>query len=365
MREERSHLDNLELIKRIDSADIFSYLQRFDGQVAQALALSGQLGSEKWMGQMGALRQIVFSGMGGSAIGGDLVRDLLGPDLGVPLLVNRGYSLPFVDSKTLVVLCSYSGNTAETLSCFSEAREAGARILTITSGGQLLEASRRYATPVVLLPGGYPPRCAIGFTSILLLSLLARLQLAPDLDIARWGSWLEPRAHALGPGIPVRENSAKQLAERLQGCIVLIYGSQGRLGSVARRWAGQFAENGKQLAHFSVIPEMNHNELVGWRHPEQSLSRLAAVFLRDRDEHEEISRRFQLTADLVRERAGHCEEIWSSGSSWPERLWSLVLLGDFSSVYAGILNGEDPTPVEVIEEFKRHLKEESTGDVCG
>ena len=356
--DDSSPLDNLELIEKVDSANIFSYLQRFDRQVAQALALSAQLDSEKWMGQTGTLRQIVFSGMGGSAIGGDLVRDLLGPDLGVPLVVNRSYFLPFVDSQTLVVLCSYSGNTAETLSCFSKAREAGARILTITSGGQLLEASRRYATPVVLIPGGYPPRCAIGFTSVLLLGLLARLDLAPDLDIAGWGSWLEARASALGPGIPVRENSAKQLAERLQGCILLIYGSQGRLGSVARRWAGQFAENGKQLAHFSVIPEMNHNELVGWRHPEQPLSRLAAIFLRDREEHQEVSRRFQLTADLVRERAGHCEEIWSSGSSWPERLWSLVLLGDFTSVYTGILNGEDPTPVEVIEQFKRRLKEE-------
>ena len=228
----------------------------------------------------------------------------------------------------------------------------------MTSGGQLLEVCRRYATPAVLLPGGYPPRCAIGFSSVLLLSLLARLHLAPDLDISGWASWLEVRANALGPEIQVRENSAKQLAERLRGCILLIYGSQGRLGSVARRWAGQFAENGKQLAHFSVIPEMNHNELVGWRHPEQPLSRLAAIFLRDREEHQEVSRRFQLTADLVRERAGHCEEIWSSGSSWPERLWSLVLLGDFTSVYTGILNGEDPTPVEVIEQFKRRLKEE-------
>ena len=351
-------LDNLDLIKRIDSANIFSYLHRFDRQVAQALTLSEQLDPAKWMGQGATPRQVVVSGMGGSAIGGNLVQDLLGPELGVPLLVNRSYSLPFVDSKTLVVLCSYSGNTAETLSCFSMARKARARILTITSGGQLLEASRRCGSPAVVIPGGYPPRCAVGFTSVLLLSLLARLRLAPDLDIAGWGSWLEPQANALGPEIQVRENSAKQLAERLRGCILLIYGSQGRLGSVARRWAGQFAENGKQFAHFSVIPEMNHNELVGWKHPEKPLSRLAAIFLRDREEHPEISRRFQLTADLVRERAGHCEDIWSKGSSWPERLWSLVLLGDFTSVYTGIQNREDPTPVEVIEELKRRLKEE-------
>ena len=353
-----SHLDNPDLIKGIDSANIFSYLHRFDRQVAQALTLSEQLDPEQWMVQGVPPGQILVSGMGGSAIGGDLVRDLLGPDLGVPLLVNRSYSLPFVDSKTLVVLCSYSGNTAETLSCFSQARGAGARILSITSGGQLLEASRRYGTPAVVIPGGYPPRCAIGFTSVLLLRLLARLRLAPDLDVAGWGSWLETRANALGPEIPVRENSAKQLAERLRGCILLIYGSQGRLGSVARRWAGQFAENGKQFAHFSVIPEMNHNELVGWKHPEKPLSRLAAIFLRDHAEHQEVSRRFQLSVELVRERAGHCEEVWSNGSSWPERLWSLVLLGDFASVYTGILNREDPTPVEVIEEFKRRLKEE-------
>ena len=352
------HLDNLELIKRIDSANIFSYLHRFDRQVAQALTLSEQLDPEKWMGQGVTPRQVVFSGMGGSAIGGDLVRDLLGPELEVPLLVNRSYSLPFVDSTTLVVLCSYSGNTAETLSCFSQARKAGARMITITSGGQLLEASRRFATPVVLIPAGYPPRCTIGFISVLVLTLLARLHLAPDLDIAGWGSWLQAQANALGPEMPVRENPAKRLAERLRGSILLIYGSQGRLGAVARRWAGQFAENGKQFAHFSVIPEMNHNELVGWKHPEKPLSRLAAVFLRDREEHPEISKRFHLTADLVRERAGHCEDIWSKGSSWPERLWSLVLLGDFTSVYTGIQNREDPTPVEVIEELKRRLEEE-------
>ncbi len=355
--DDRLNLNDKELIKGLDSADILSYLQGFDRQVAEALTLAEQLDSDQWTGKnIAAPRQVVITGMGGSAIGGDLVHDLLGPRLAVPLLVNRSYSLPFVDSTTVVVLCSYSGNTAETLSCFSQAHEAGARTFTITSGGRLLEESRRLGTPAVVIPGGYPPRCALGFTVVLLLVLLERLHLAPELDIVGWGPWLKARAQALGPEIPVRENPAKQLAERLHGRIVLIYGSQGRLAAVARRWAGQFSENGKHFAHYSLIPEMNHNEIVGWKHPEQPLSRVAALFLRDSEEHPQVSSRFQLTAELVGKKAGYCEQIWSQGSSWQERLWSLVLLGDFTSVYLGILNREDPTPVEVIEELKRRLK---------
>ena len=302
------------------------------------------------------IKSIVIAGMGGSAISGDLVRELLGSDLSVPFLVNRSHELPFVDSRSLVVLCSYSGNTSETLSCLDRARAAEARIVCITSGGELFETSRQAGIPTALIPGGYPPRSAVGFSCGILQTLLHKLGVAPGPEGTAWQSWSRRQADDLSPERPLLQNRAKRLAADLHGRIVIVYGVEGRTASVARRWASQLAENGKHLAYFSVIPEMNHNEIVGWKHPQDRLGGLVAVFLRDQKDHPEISRRIDFTRRLLGGRAGRCLEISSEGSIWAERFWSLVLLGDFTSVYAGILNREDPTPVEVIDELKRNLE---------
>ena len=354
------NLDDPALVQSIDSAGILSYLEHFDRQVKEALAIAEKVPPAEWQGGDFAPSQIIFSGMGGSAISGDLVRELVGPDLAVPFLVNRNHELPFVNSRSLVVLCSYSGNTAETLACLDRARAAEARIFCITSGGELLRASRRAGIPTAVIPGGYPPRCAVGFTCVILQTLLHGLGLAPALDGEAWQAWSRRQADELSPEQPSLRNRSKQLAEDLYGRVVIVYGSEGRTAAVARRWASQLAENGKQLAYFSAIPEMNHNEIVGWKHPRDRLEGLVAVFLRDKEDHPEVSRRIDFTGRLLGARAGRCLEISTEGSSWPERFWSLVLLGDFASVYAGILNSEDPTPVEVIEELKLSLREKES-----
>lgn len=349
-------LDDLALVERIDSGGILSHLEHFDRQVKEALGIGEQVSLSQLDGREFTPTQIVFSGMGGSAISGDLVRELLGSDLNVPFLVNRSHALPFVHSRSLVVLCSYSGNTSETLSCLEQARGAEAKIVCITSGGELFEKSRQAGIPTALLPGGYPPRSTVGFSCGILQTLLHKLGVAPGPDGKAWLSWSRRQVEDLSPKRPLVQNRAKCLAEELHGRIVIIYGVEGRTAAVARRWANQLAENGKQLAYSSVIPEMNHNEIVGWKHPGDHLRGLVAVFLRDQEDHPEISRRIDFTQRLLDGRAGRCLEISSEGSIWAERFWSLVLLGDFTSVYAGILNREDPTPVEVIDQLKRKLE---------
>ncbi len=331
-----------------------SLLESFPDQVKASAArirdLSFQIGRNA--------RKLVITGLGGSAIGGDVARCVLCDELRIPLVVNRDYRLPgFVDSECVVIACSYSGNTEETLSAYQEARLAHAAVICITSGGRLAEAAEADGSPIVTIPGGMPPRAAFGYSSLAILGTIQALGLCSDLSapIDETCRLMPSLRDQYAPAVPEAGNPAKQIARSLHGRIVAVYGSSGILDVAAARWRGQMEENAKNLAFHHVLPEMNHNELVGWSRPGEALRGIGVVFLRDKGDHAQVQRRFELTRQVIQEKAGVVHEIWSQGKSRLARVFSVVYLGDFVSLYLAYLNDADPMPVEVIESFKRKL----------
>ena len=353
----REILDHPEEIRRRDVSDYLAILQRLPHQIEEAL----QLGKQTKVDREGPpIRNLLLCGMGGSAVGGDFLQTYLQSHLRVPFTVNRGYSLPgYVDQGTLVFVCSYSGNTEETLSGYRLARRAEARVICISSNGELQDLATAEGCPWVKIPAGHPPRTALGYLFISLLPILTSLKLAPDCsrEVEQSLGWVQARSQLYGPDSPVAENAAKNLALQLHGRLPIVYGSEGRLVAVARRWSQQFCENSKQLAYYNALPELTHNEIVGWRHPPEITKRAVGIFLRDREDHERVQMRAEATRDLLAEQGDSTLEYWSDGDSWLQRLWTLVLLGDYASVYLALLNQEDPTPVEVIDYLKDRLKQ--------
>lgn len=305
-----------------------------------------------------APRSLIVAGLGGSAIGGDIIHSILGDSLRLPFSVSRDYNLPaFCDRDTILFACSYSGNTEETLSAYEQACRIRAHIVCIASGGRLVQRAQEHGHPVVLIPGGMPPRAALGYSSLALLGAIRALGLAPDMTAAlqETEKLLSALAGRYGGKVPADRNPAKSIAQSLQGKLAAIYGGSGLLGSAAVRWRGQIEENAKNLALHHVLPEMNHNEILGWEHPEQTLRHVAVVFLRDKGDHPQVRRRFDLTRQIVAERAGIVHDVWSEGESALARVFSIICLGDFVSLYLAFLNGVDPMRIDAIESLKRRL----------
>lgn len=348
-------LEDPEELTKSDSRGQLRILDRFDSQLENALAIGEDL-EDLDLG--GPFQNILCCGLGGSAIGGDFLASYLGEELAVPFQVHRGYGVPgCVDPRTLVLVCSYSGNTEETLSAFRAARSAGAQTVCVSSNGELGRLAGELRCPWVRIPPGLPPRSALGYLTVPVLLLLHRLGLVPDRspEVRRSIAGVRRTIAAYRADHPIDRNPAKQLALQIHGCVTVVYGSRGRLDSVARRWAGQFCENAKQLTHFATLPESDHNQIAGWKHPDAALKRMAAVFLRDRGDHSRLQIRHQVTRRLISRLGTRTLEVWSEGEGWLERLWSLILLGDYGSIYLALLNREDPTPIKVIEDLKEHL----------
>ena len=352
-------LDDSQRMKALDAEEMLAIVEGFDQQLEKALEIGLQADIYP---PIERIQNILVCGLGGSAIGGDLLCACLSSDLKVPIQISRNYSIPaFAGPSTLVFVCSYSGNTEETIAAFHAAREAGCFITCLTSGGQILELARQNNYATLKIPGGLPPRTALGYLMVPLLVACLRLGLTHDRidEVQQSVRWVRSRIEQLGRQCPLQENVAKQLAIQLQGKIPVVYGSQGRLEMVARRWCGQISENGKQVAYSSCLPEMTHNEIAGWKWPPSILQQFVPIFLRDRKDHSRVQIRAEITRGILAETAETCLEFWTEGESWLDRLWSLILLGDFASIYLAFLNGENPTPVPTIEGLKQRLKEAS------
>jgi glucose/mannose-6-phosphate isomerase len=349
-----SVLDQPDQWESIDPQSMRSLLESFPEQV-MAAAHAGRYLS---LPAPGEIKVIVVTGLGGSAMGGDLVRAIAESQLRYPLVVNRNYDLPgFVDGSTLVLACSYSGNTEETLSAYEKARRAKASIVCITSGGKLEATAIANGHPVLRMPGGLPPRAALGHSLIALLAAMQAMRIMPDMSesIQETIELLKTLRDRYKTDNPESSNAAKKLASSLCGKVVTIYGSDGIMEAAAYRWRSQIAENAKNLASHHVLPEMNHNELVGWLYPEEVLRKIGVVFLRDKEDHPQIQRRFDLTRDLIAGKSGSLHEIWSEGKSLLARVLSVIYLGDYVSLYLAYLNNTDPTPVVVIDYLKKNL----------
>lgn len=352
-------LTDPERFTTLDPHDMLGLVRAFPQQCRQAVAI----GRQSWQGvaPRGAIRQVVVSGVGGSAIGGDLARCLMDEYGAVPLIVNRDYTLPqFVGPETLLVAVSYSGDTEETLAATAAAKKAGAQLAAITSGGKLRTLAEADGIPLALVPGGQPPRSATGYLFFPLIACLARFGLLTrDLtaDVEETLARLETLAAAWGPDVPTTQNPAKQLAVALHGRLPVLYGSQGYRGAVAYRWKSQINENAKEAAFANVLPEQNHNEILAWTLAQRQAQTWAVVFLRDPRETSEaprIARRVEVTRALIAD-AADVQEAWAEGDSLLARMFHLLYLGDFASVYLAYLNGVCPTDIGAINHLKAEL----------
>ncbi|PAP77455.1 bifunctional phosphoglucose/phosphomannose isomerase [Rubrivirga marina] len=300
---------------------------------------------------------IVLCGMGGSAIGGDLVRGIVEPTSPLPFVVNRGYALPgWVGERTLVIASSYSGGTEETLAAFADARARGARRLAITSGGTLQGIAEADGLDHVLIPGGLQPRAALGFSLGVVLRLAQTLGLAELSDAEMATALLAARQRATRHDEDDASNPARALAAAFDGALPVVYTGTGLLEPVGLRWRTQIHENAKHPAVGNVLPELDHNEIMGFESgPEEILSRMRVVALKDEDDHAQVLKRFAATRELIEPRIGGWLEIASGGDSRLDRALGLVQLGDAASFWLAMLKGVDPTPVETIQSLKKQL----------
>jgi glucose/mannose-6-phosphate isomerase len=299
---------------------------------------------------------LVVCGMGGSAIGADLVLAAL-PGLRVPAAVVRGYGLPaWVSSQTLVVAVSYSGDTEETLTCAEGALERGCTPVCIASGGALAGLAEERGLPLLAVPAGGQPRASLGYLAMPLLATLEAAGLCADFsaDIDETAALLRAGNEALGPQASKATNAARRLAGRLHQKQVVVYGA-GLTVPAARRWKGQVNENAKAPAFWNELPELDHNELMGWTSLPHVAAATLAVFLDDAHGDARLLRRARLTAAELEARGVAVERVETRGASRLARLFSLVQFGDYTSVYLALLYGVDPTPVAAIEEFKAKL----------
>jgi glucose/mannose-6-phosphate isomerase len=332
------------------------------GMLGDVLAQPHQLGDALWRAQSAGIPStdrpggLTVCGMGGSAIGGDLAAAALGDRATRPITTVRGYALEsWTGPDSLVLCCSYSGDTEETLACFEAAGVAGAGRVVLTTGGRLAEAARDEGVPVIGVPAGMQPRAAVVYMTIGAMECAALCGAAPALhsEIDMATALLERLVEEWGPAAS-DDALPKRVARELQGRVPVIHGADATV-AVARRWHTQLNENAKIAAFWSELPEASHNELCAWERGTETAP-LAAVFLEDPDQHPRIRERIELTANLLDDAGVDTERIELDGDSRLERVLGLVLLGDLVSVYVAALNGVDPTPVEPIERFKDALR---------
>ena len=303
-------------------------------------------------------QNMVISGLGGSAIGGDIVRTLAASRADLPIVVNRNYDLPaFVNQNTLFAAVSYSGNTEETLSAYQQAREKGASIICLTSGGKLAQWAANDGYSVIKVPGDLVPRAATGYLFAPLALFLEEIGILHNLrpQIEETIAVLRQQRQQLDPQVSQPNNPARQLAEHLRGAIPIIWGSTGLTEAVALRWKAQINENAKSPAYYNLFPELNHNEIVGFEVPKELLSHLAVVILRDQGDSPQIQKRMAITRQIIEKQVQEVLEVSSQGQSFLARFYSLVYLGDYTSVYLAHEYGINPTPVQVIDYLKAEL----------
>jgi glucose/mannose-6-phosphate isomerase len=347
-------LDDKDFVLRNDPKEMYRLTWEFPEQCQQALGISRDAELPDNFAMQAKLAML--TGLGGSAAGGDLVRALFEEHGAVPFMVNRDYSLPnYVGLGDLVICASYSGNTEETLSAYEHAKSLGAKVLAVTSGGTLAAKAGEDENPVITIPGGQPPRTALGFMLMPVLVTAERLKLLPEMDFEAALDVLKKCREDWGVDKPFEENEAKQLAQAMHGKLAVLYGLGPWQGLIANRWKGQINENAKNMAFANSFPELNHNEILGWvLADQQGVERWVSVVLESGEESRKMQTRANVTCRLIEE---HCEShtARARGNTLLERMLSLTYLGDFVSLYLAALNGVDPENIDWINELKGEL----------
>ena len=341
---------------QIDPQDMFGAIYNFSDQITKAMEIGKNIILNK---DYSNCKNIVVIGMGGSAIGGDVVRTIVNEDLKIPLYINRNYTLPnWVNEETLVICSSYSGNTEESLNAYDCALKKDAMICGISTGGKLSELLRSKKLDLIKIPGGLQPRAALAYSFVPMLYLLNKIGFVDDTLLDSLGnsvSYLAQKRRLYSVGDS--SNPIFKMAKDIYGMIPIIYGSTDTTGVVALRWKGQLCENAKMLTYHNELPELNHNEIVGWGNNPDLLSELSVVWLLDKNDNDRIKARQDVTKSILNDMDIMQHEVKTEGANRVERLLDLINFGDWLSYWCAIMHNTDPSPVDKIDRLKKALEE--------
>ena len=344
--------------EKLDPGKMHKLIFDFPDQIEQAMAIGESIVLQR---PYTGIRNIVVAGMGGSAIGGDIVRTLAKNELNIPMVVSRNYTLPnWVNEDTLVICSSYSGNTEETLSAFEYGRDKGAQIIGISTGGSLTKRMKELDLDIVDIPPGLQPRAALAISFVPMLYLLKKLRLIGSTTIVELNDAVSLiRGKRNKYGAESDENPTHALAQRIYQTIPVIYAESDATAALAVRWKDQLSENSKMLAYHNELPEMNHNEIIGWENNPDLIHQISVIWLSDENDHPRTAIRQDYTRDIIGSLSGNQEVVSVEGNSITDRYLHIIHYGDWVSYWCAILHGTDPTPVKKIDRLKGILYEKS------
>lgn len=345
---------DLSHIQKIDTQDMWGNLNGFPDQWKDAVELTENLELSIDKGQ---ISNICFAGMGSSAVGADLIRAYSYKTCPYPIQIIRHYDIPdWIDENTLFIGCSFSGNTEETISALNTARENGAQTIAVTSGGDLMLKAAKEEFDYIKIPGGMVQRAALGYNFLPLYRIFQQLGISDEGEEALEETYryLSEQNELL---TDTDDNEALNLAEQLNDTLPVIYSDSTMMEPINTRWETQFEENAKTLAYGNTLPEMTHNEIVGWERIVHLTGRLSVIMLVDKDDNERVKRRMEIVNELIKDQTASIHVLNTRGNSRLTRMFSLIQLADWTSFYLAILNSTDPTPVAKIDLLKSKLAE--------
>ncbi len=344
-------LDNIDLIKQIDTEDMYHKIIHMPEHILEAYFKANIHHFEK--NPQTKINKVIISGMGGSAIAGDIIYALYNQNISINIV--KDYYLPYCDENTLFIACSYSGDTEETVACLKTAIEKKAIIWGVTTGGKVKSIIDNLYPWLELKPG-FPPRSAIAWLFFSVLKVLELNGIVEDQTKAvnKVAAALMMKAGAVAKSVPSTQNFAKSSAENLNGKIPLLYSSNPVLSAVAYRWKCQINENTKYPAYFHTFPEMNHNEIEAWENKSFN-NHFMPVFLRFFNEENNYEKRIRVFKKLLNEQNIDYLEFFADGDIPLTKVFSLIYLGDMISFYLAILNQTNPTTINFINYLKQNI----------
>jgi glucose/mannose-6-phosphate isomerase len=352
-------LDNVDRIYAVDKSGMINFCVNAAKHYREAAE-----NAERIIVDYPKPSNIVVAGLGGSAIGGDLLKDWAKTQLSVPIEVSREYKLPaYAGKKTLVFITSYSGDTEETLGTFLDALKRKCMIYCISSGGAVIKYAKKHNVPYLQVPGGMPPRAALPYMLVPLLVYMEKAGLVKGVkeELKETFSLLEKISQDNAPEKLTCDNFAKGLAQNIGESTPIIYGF-GFYRSVAQRFKQQFNENSKSAAKWEYFPELDHNEIVGWEGRGEQCRWYSIILIRDVDEPVEIESRIETTKQIMEQSGLIIVDLEVQGTSALAKMLSTILVGDFTSIYLATLRGVDPTPVKTITVLKNTLGQNGVKD---
>ena len=344
------------MINSVDNSNMFKSIYDFSSNIESAFEIGEKILLNK---NYNSMNRVVIAGMGGSAIGGDVVRLLLSSSNNIPITVSRNYNLPsWVDENSLVICSSYSGNTEETLSSFDDAKNKNSKIISISTGGILKDLTSKNDLDFIQIPKGLQPRAALAFSFVPIVYLLIKIGIIGKEILEKLKNSLPQLNESRKLYSQDNENNPTyNLAKHIYKTFPLIYTQDNTTSIIARRWKGQLNENSKMLAFSNVIPEMNHNEIVGWENNPKLLKKISIIWLIDENNHKRNILRMNQSNSLIKNFSSNHYFIEMKGDTFIERCLKFIHFGDWLSYWCAIFHKTDPTPVKKIDLLKNKLSE--------